>query len=302
MILLGRKKPIELIFLLMNQQFINQCSLALLKGLGCLPQPLNELLTRLGGFAADRSKGQIARAAIKIALPEADDKTINAIAKKAAYNSFGYILSLSRLEKIPYQLHDLDVVKHALSQNRGVIIVSLHMGPPDIGTLALTREKIPISTVIGAGNQKPWLNNIGQYVLKKAGIRFVQRGNPMAVMKTLRKKEAIVLHSDMRSREAPVTFFGEQTTAPISAVNTALMLKTPIVFHYCTWKGQTWQLHFEPFELDQSTNREDAARLSLQALMHRMEEVIRKDPELWIWHYDRFKLKKKLKGVQPGFN
>ncbi len=278
----------------MPQSLKNQCGLLLLRSLGYLPERANTLLTKLGGRVADRSKGRIARAAIKLALPELDSASIDQIAKKAAYNSFGYILSLSRLEKIPYQLHDKNIVTNAMSQNRGVIIVSLHMGPPDIGTLALTRENVSISTVIGAGNQKPWLNHIGKYVLNKCGVRYVQRGDPMAVMKTLRRKEAIVLHNDMRSREAPVTFFGEQTTAPISAINTALMLKVPVVFHYCTLKDNIWHLHFEPFDLVESDNREEAALKNLQQLFYKMEEVIKKHPELWIWHYDRFKLKKRV--------
>ncbi|WP_263081633.1 lysophospholipid acyltransferase family protein [Endozoicomonas sp. Mp262] len=278
----------------MRQRLMTRCIPIIINGIGGLPHFISHWLTRLGGMVADYSKGNIARAAIKLALPGLDHKSIDKIARKSAYRSFDYILSISKLDKIAYQLYDQDIVTQALSQNRGLVIASLHMGPPDIGTLALTKENIPVSTVIGAGNQKPLLNQIGQHVLNKCGIRYIKRGDPMAVMKTLRNREAIFLHSDMRSREAPVTFFGEQTTAPISAINAALMMKVPIVFHYCTLKDNVWQLHFEPFELIQCENRQEAAQRNLQKLMHRMEAVIREHPELWIWHYDRFKLKKRI--------
>ncbi|MDP0562982.1 MAG: lysophospholipid acyltransferase family protein [Candidatus Endonucleobacter sp. (ex Gigantidas childressi)] len=279
----------------MNQRFAYKCGLILFKILEICPSPLLDLLTKIGGIILDRLHGHIARATLKLALPEADHSTINIIAKKAAYNSAKYILSPSQLYKTPYKLHDSDIVTEALKLNRGAIIVSLHVGPPDLGTFALTKEKIPVSTVIGAGKQKPWINWLAKDIMHKAGIPFIQRGNPINALKTLRKNNALILHIDMRSREAPVTFFGEQTKAPVSAINLALMTGAPLLFHYCTLKEQVWHLHFEPFTMTDHSDKKKTVSANLQALINRIEDVIKADPELWIWHYDRLKLRKRIK-------
>ncbi|MDP0589147.1 MAG: lysophospholipid acyltransferase family protein [Candidatus Endonucleobacter bathymodioli] len=278
----------------MNQRFAYQCGLVLFKILNRCPPPFLNLLAKIGGGIIDQLHGHIARAALKLALHKADDSSINIIAKKAAYNSAKYILAPSQLDKIPYKLHDSDIVIEALKLERGAIIVSLHVGPPDLGTYALTKEDISVSTVIGAGNQKPWINWLAKDIMHKAGIPFIQRGNPIDALKTLRNNKALILHIDMRSREAPVTFFGEQTTAPVSAINLSLMTGAPLLFHYCTLKEQVWNLHFESFHPTHYPDKKETVNTNLQALIHRIEDVIKKAPELWIWHYDRFKLRKKI--------
>lgn len=262
--------------------------------LSCIPQAVYARLGMLGGELLDRKKGHIARASIQLALPDTEETEAGAIARHSARHSLGYMLSLPRLKDIPYQLHNLAAVQEAVAENRGVIVISLHTGPPDIGTLALTQAGIAAKTVIGAGKQSPWLNSLGRCALSKAGISFIQRGDAMGVIAAIKQKQAVFLYSDMRSKEVDVTFFGQQTSAPASGIYTALLTRSPILFHYCTLQNGGWQLHFERFDIEQKENRKASVQHNLQRLMYKMEAVIQQHPELWIWHYDRFKLKKTL--------
>ncbi len=257
-----------------------------------MPDSLFRLLVNIGGYLLDRKKGQIARRAMKTGLDQAQTNQFDQHARQAAANLISYGLILPRLQKCRYQLHNFDQVEAALAREKGLIITTLHMGPPELGTLALHRKGVSVSTVIGEGKKNRWLNTLGQYGLMKLGIPFIKRGNPLAFIKTLRQKTAIILHIDMRSREAPVNFLGQETQAPSSAIRTALMMDTPLLFHYCTGSSdQLWHLHFEPFDLLKTSDREKDVHVNLQRLFTRMEAVINRHPQLWIWHYDRFKLK-----------
>ncbi len=268
----------------------------IIRALGILPESFFNALARLGSKWLDRKKGNIARAALRLVFNQTDQKYFDSIAKKSAVHSLEYLLSLPRLGKIPYQLHDQKIICEALAEEGGAVVISLHTGPPDLGTLAVTRENMPACTLIGAGKQAPFANSLGRKALEQAGIDFIQRGDPTAVFKTIKQKKMLFLYSDLRCREMPVTFFEQQTSAPGTGVMTAQLLKAPILFHFCTLENGIWQLHFERFEPELSGNQKQDAAENLQRLIHKMEEVIRKHPELWIWHYDRFKLKKKLKG------
>ncbi|MGI9274692.1 MAG: lysophospholipid acyltransferase family protein [Endozoicomonas sp.] len=262
--------------------------------LALIPGSFYGILARVSSRALERNKGKVARAAIKLALPGTSSEEVDRIAATSARQSLEYMLSLPRLKHIRYVLHDLDVVREAMTEDRGAIIISLHMGPPDLGTLALAQNGIAARTLIGAGKQKPWLNSLGRHALSQAGIDFIQRGKPTAVVESLKAKNAVLLYSDMRSREVPVTFFGQETSAPASGVYAAIVMKAPLIFHYCTFEDGCWQLHFERFEPEQAGKPKERAVHSCQQLIHRMEAVIREHPQLWIWHYDRFKLKKKI--------
>ena len=259
-----------------------------------LPQSIYDNLTRSGAKLLDKHKGHIARASLQLAMPETLSPEAGTIARQSAHHSLSYLLSLPRLNAISYQLHDQAIIEAAMAENRGMIVISLHTGPPDLGTLALTRKGVPAKTVIGAGKHSPWLNSLGRYALNKAGVRFILRGDATGVLQAVKKRQAVFLYSDMRSKEMEVTFFGQQTFAPASGIYTALLTRCPILFHYCTLENNQWQLHFERFEIEHKNDRKNSVQHNLQRLIHRMEDVIRKHPQLWIWHYDRFKLKNLL--------
>lgn len=266
----------------------------LIELLSLMPQWIYHSLEQLGGRILHARKGKIARAAIQLALPHISSDKAETIARQSARLSLKYILSLPKLKFTRYKLPELDQIKSAISQDRGVVVIALHTGPPDLGTMALANEGIASRTVIGAGKQSPFVNNIGRKALNLAGVPFIQRGDPTAVLQAVKRKEVVFLYSDLRSKEMPVTFFGQETSAPASGIYTAMLLKAPVLFHYCTWEDQRWQLHFEPVEMRCTGKRKEDVQYNLQQLMHKMEDVIREHPELWIWHYDRFKLKKRL--------
>ena len=242
----------------------------IIRFLSLLPANFYKFLAWLGGKILDLKKGQMARAAIRLTQPHITEEQCNQIAKESACYTLQYLLSLPRLKKIRYQLHDIDVIRNALADDRGAVVISLHLGPPDLGALAITRQGFPATTLIGAGKQSPFTNSLGRHALELAGIDFIQRGDPTAVVRSIKQKKIIFLYSDLRSKEMPVTFFDQETSAPASGIIAAQLFKAPILFHHCTMKDGVWQLYFERFEpVLTGDNKADAAK-NLQSLMHKM--------------------------------
>ncbi|KEQ19476.1 lysophospholipid acyltransferase family protein [Endozoicomonas numazuensis] len=239
-------------------------------------------------------KSHIARASLQQAIHPVSEKRLQEILRQSARHTVNYVLTLPVLNKVAYQLHHQNVLDQAFSEDKGIVIISLHMGPPDLGTMALSQLGLPATTLIGSGKHSPLVHSLGKGLLQQAGIDPIVKGDPTAVLQALKQKKAVFLYSDLRSREMPVTFFGQETRAPASGIMTAHLLKAPVLFHYCTLEDNQWQLHFEPVPLTHSGNKKQDAQHDLQQLMHRMEQVIRENPELWIWHYDRFKLKNQV--------
>nr|WP_306671301.1 hypothetical protein [Endozoicomonas sp. SESOKO2] len=258
------------------------------------PRVFYSVMGLIFSCALQAKKSHIARASVQMALLSVSEKRQKQIIRQSARYTVDYVLALPSLNKVVYLLHNQDVIAQALSENKGVVILSLHMGPPDLGTLALSQQGLPATTLIGSGKQSPLTHKLGKAFLLKAGIEPTTKGDPTAVFQALKQKKAVFLYSDLRSEEMPVTFFGQKTRAPASGIMTAHLLKAPVLFHHCTFENNQWQLHFEPLPLTQTGNRKLNTQHDLQRLMHRMEQVIRENPQLWIWHYDRFKLKNKI--------
>jgi KDO2-lipid IV(A) lauroyltransferase len=275
-----------------------------------IPSSIYTALTPMAAWILDYKKGCIARESIRLAIPSLNETDINRIAKQAARNTLRYLFSLPKLKKLNYQLHGLETVEQAMSEEKGAVVISLHNGPPDLGTLALAENGIPANTLIGAGKQTPFINRLGRRALDRVGVPFLQKGDPTAVFQALKKKNLIFLYSDLRSREMPVQFFSHETSAPASGLMTAQLLRAPILFHFCTrehtTQGEQWHLHFEQVETINTGNRKQDVQYNLQKLVHRMEQIIRQHPELWVWHYDRFKLKKRSQNgelaIPPNIN
>ncbi|WP_062267404.1 lysophospholipid acyltransferase family protein [Endozoicomonas arenosclerae] len=263
-----------------------------------IPKTAYSAFSLIFSYALRLQKNHIARASIQQALPYLCEKKIKQIIRQSARHTVDYVLALPQLDKQPYQLNHQDVLTQALAENKGAIIISLHMGPPDLGTMAATQIGIPTTTLIGAGKHSPLTHTVGKGLLKKVGIDPIAKGDPTVIFQLLKQKKAIFLYNDLRSREMPVTFFGHETQAPASGIMTAQLLNAPVLFHYCTLEHNEWQLHFERIELSNSGNRKEDAQHNLQQIIHRMEQVIREHPELWIWHYDRFQLKKKVSRIK----
>ena len=57
-------------------------------------------------------------------------------------------------------------------------------------------------------------------------------------------------------------------------------------------KKNIWEYHFEEFKPIIHHDITQATQVNAQAITHWMEKQITKNPHLWIWHYDRFSIKR----------
>ncbi len=258
-----------------------------------LPPSLRSGFVRLVAGILNTVLRKTALNSLTLAFPTKSPFERRKIASKAANHMAASAVDVLRLDKLKLTLHDEALIRECYDPKHGLLIAGLHMGPPEAATLKLAELGYPVGVLIGAGKRSPRFNAFGCSILGWYNLPPLPRGNPLLLLKSLREGRCITFHCDMRSKDAETTFFGQPVRAPSSVINLALMQQRPLLFHYATPdKNDGWQLHFEKFELQTSDDRDADIQLNLQRLMDRMEAVIRQYPECWIWHYDRFRLKK----------
>ncbi|MGY0215974.1 lysophospholipid acyltransferase family protein [Endozoicomonadaceae bacterium StTr2] len=258
-----------------------------------LPGPVLDVFIGLTGKVLDLVLYKTARQGLALAFPAKSPSERNRIASRAAQNMIAGAISIVRLNRMKFTLENKDVIQQCYDPDHGLLIASLHMGPPEAAALQLQQLGYPVAVLIGAGKRSPRFNAFGRHILGWYGLQPLLRGNPLLLMKSLRQGHCITFHNDMRARDAEVHFFGRKVRAPASVISLALAQQQPLLFHYATPNGKnSWKLHFEAFELESTGDRDHDTQQNLQRLMDRMESVIRQYPEHWIWHYDRFSLKK----------
>ena len=258
-----------------------------------LPAPLRIGFVRLTAGILNSALRQTALNALALAFPAKSPFERRKIASQAARHMASSAVDVLRLDNLKLTLHDENVIRECYDPAHGLLIAGLHMGPPEAATLKLEQLGYPTGVLIGAGKRSPRFNAFGCSILSWYNLSPLPRGNPLLLLKSLREGRCITFHCDMRSKDAETTFFGQSVRAPSSVINLALMQRCPLLFHYATPAADNgWHLHFERFDLKTTDDRDADIQINLQRLMDRMEAIIREYPECWIWHYDRFRLKK----------
>jgi len=102
--------------------------------------------------------------------------------------------------------------------------------------------------------------------------------------------------SDHRDKGAKVRFFGVETVAPTGAVSLALKYEVPLIFVYTLLHpdNRCDIVMAGEVELVRTGNFKEDVLANTQALITRMEDVIRRHPEQWMWFHDRWSLRKTL--------
>ena len=114
-----------------------ECLISLL---ACIPQAIYDGLSKAGGKLLDKQKGHIARASVQLALPDTQASEADAIARYSARHSLELCSLAAPVKGYPLSAPQPDNCAAGNEENRGAIIISLHTGPPDLGTMALNAQ------------------------------------------------------------------------------------------------------------------------------------------------------------------
>jgi KDO2-lipid IV(A) lauroyltransferase len=139
-----------------------------------------------------------------------------------------------------------EALRGALDAGKGVLVVSAHLGSPELGALALARIR-PVHTVAGIQWCRRWSGAVAAR-LARHGV-FIHRG-PLrlrTLLRALQRGEIVALQMDGdQATAASPSWVGEQ---PVRLARGPAWLASrgfPTLAGACLRDGGGWQLHLRP--------------------------------------------------------
>ena len=193
-----------------------------------------------------------------------------------------------------FEIHDAHYLDQALEQNKGVCLLTMHMGNGDLASAALSAVGYKIHLVSKEFKSK-WLNEMWFSMRARAGTKFIPpRNSSYAILKALKKKEIVIFVMDQFTGP-PIgirsTFFGIETGTGYGLAMMAERAKSPVIPVYTVRKNDGKHLiQFMPeIEFKEEESQEKTMLEMTQRYNAFIEGIVRKHPEQWMWVHKRWK-------------
>jgi len=263
-----------------------------------LPMRFGYFLAQCGGEALYlllTRRRSIVRSNIKHVLGAEPDKErlqreVRSVFKNMAKNYFDLIklpqLGFDNLGE-SVTVHGWHHLEKAVSDARGTIIATAHLGSFEFAAQVLAVRGIEMTIFVEAFDSTPFLRYIAD-LRQRNGVRIlpVSSGALRDGMRTLRHggTVAIVCDRDIQENGLKVRFFGEETSLPVGAVSLALRTGAVIIPTFSVRRSSNrFSIYVEaPLELVDTGSHSHSVRVNLERLVTVMERYIRQYPEQWV--------------------
>lgn len=242
---------------------------------------------------------------LDIAFPEWTSEKKHQVGRESVYNmgrGFFEFFTVPHLDKNWLEnsvvFEGEENLRNALAKGKGVLGMSLHLGNGDLASSAIVMKGYPVA-IITKVFKNPFINDLWFSFRGAQGVRYIDaHGDKTSfdILKGLKRQETIIFVIDQfmgKPFGIATKFFGRQTGTAYGLSLFALRTKAPIVPIY-TYEGADRKMHvvFEPEIqiLDLVTDDKDATSLAMtQRFNDKIEEIVRKHPEQWMWVHRRWK-------------
>lgn len=204
-------------------------------------------------------------------------------------------LNSQTLEKLVEIGKGLSVFDRVLSQGRGAILLTGHLGNWELMG-ALLRFHGYQGAVVGRRIYYDKLNDVLLNLRAKVTLKTIyQDESPKEFMKVLDRNEILGVLADQdidRLDGIFVPFFGRPAYTPTAPVRLALATGAPIVLAFLIRSGGRYRfLVEEPIQVEMKGTREETIQEYTLRWSQVVEEKIRTYPEQWVWMHRRWKTK-----------
>jgi KDO2-lipid IV(A) lauroyltransferase len=192
------------------------------------------------------------------------------------------------------QIEGQEILVDALAKQRGIVLVSAHIGNWEIAWQICPIYFKRQITGVAKKLRNVHLNRQIHHRRTRFGNRILyKKGALPDMMQALRKGEAVGLLMDVSRRfeGVEVQFFGRRATATPAAALLALRCKCPIItaFSHRNAKGQLIINIEPPVEIQRTHDLRTDLQINTQLISDRVERAIRNYPEQWNWMLKRWK-------------
>jgi len=278
---------------------------SLLRVLGGLPRPLaGKLAAALGRllYWSTPKFRRIADQNLRMALPELSASERIALVR-GVYRSLGRLLSeCARFPKLtPENIRDvvtyngLEHYQAAVERGRGVLFLTAHLGPWELGAFAHALYGHPIQ-ILYRPLDNPRLDRLVNRYRTLSGNKLInKRDSARGILAALAKNETVGILADQNTSLEEgvfVNFFGKTASTTAGIARVALHTGAAVVPAFCVWEEalRRYVIHFEPaLEFAATSDREQDIRAATQQMASVVEKYIRRYPDQWLWIHRRWK-------------
>lgn len=194
--------------------------------------------------------------------------------------------------------HGTENMKKALSQGKGVYVLSLHMGNGDLAASLIQMQGFNLHLITKFFKNKLF-NDIWFAIRGAQGVSYIEphgEKTPFQILKALKSNSLVVFVLDQYMGKPfgiETSFFGRKTGTAQGLALFYLKTKSPIVPVYC-YEGEDNKVHlvYEP-ELELSALISEDKEKSIFNLTQHFcditEGMVRKHPDQWMWVHRRWK-------------
>lgn len=191
-----------------------------------------------------------------------------------------------------FRINNIDEIQQHLKNQRSIIAVTGHYGNFEWGILILSIHiKTPVLIVYKPINDKRFENMVNKMRAKFNAILVPMRSTLRKMSEYQKESYVAVLVSDQTPAKSEIgyytQFLNQNTPVFLGVEKLAKLTNNPVVYcHIDRPKRGYYECTFETlFEEPQLQPEKDITECHIR----RLEQIIRKKPELWLWSHRRWK-------------
>lgn len=240
------------------------------------------------------------------ALPDASPAERRRVGARAARNFGRTVVEFLRfagadrervLELV--EIHGLDVVRAALAEGKGAVVVTGHLGAWALYVTALGAADIPSALLVGVQTNP----RVDELILSIPGgaVQFISKAKtaPREILKALRANKVIVMVADHYSsdQQVYVPFLGHPAfTLPLPGSLVARHRVPLLAMAGHRTSGGRHRLDFDRIEVPEMDDL-DALRLEVAVRFNRrLGEAVLRHPDQYFWYHGRWKVRQRDTG------
>jgi len=185
-----------------------------------------------------------------------------------------------------------DLVRQALSEHKGLIVLGMHLGQWDLALIALARLGFPITAVMRREDEDA--ARFAAAARRAAGIRVAHAGEDPRLMirllESLRRNEIVALQGDRPygQRSVSTRLFGRETKIAAGPLDLARASGASILPSALVLEGHRHyrMVYGDLLHVDRNRPEDGPGEASADLLARALESIIGRYPDQWFNFYD----------------
>ncbi len=244
-------------------------------------------------FPLWRAKREALLANLRHVLPAATEPELRDIACRNLVNAAKAWIDFFHVPHLPRQrLSELlatrgeEYLAAALRLERGVLVVSIHLGSWEIAAASWASQRGTVSLLAEQIEPRKVYERFVQ-MRARMGIRVIPlaRTAVREMLRTLHERQivCVAMDRDILGTGQPFRFFDQEAPIPTGAVEIALKTGAPILPVFCTRQtDDTYLACAEPhFTVESTGDKGQDVRRAVEHLLRIFERQIREHPDQW---------------------